>query len=213
MKPILFNTQMVRAILDGKKTATRRLPRSVIVDKWCEYDEYVSAVAPPGSVRLTEQQFYENHMPYKAGDILYVRETWAAWSRADGIAPTLRYKADGECLPGIKWRPSIHMPKEAARLFLKVTAVHVELLQDITNAGAIDEGMLGYEGWQSDEYKQAVAKAAADQSKPPLGMSPRERFAFLWETITKDPAVYGWDANPWVYVIEFERIEKEALDA
>ena len=63
------------------------------------------------------------------------------------------------------------------------------------------------------ETKEALLKAAADQSKPPLGMSPRERFAFLWESITKDPAVYGWDANPWVYVIEFERIEKEALDA
>lgn len=208
MKPILFNTEMVRAILEGQKKVTRR----VMKDVPCFLAQDI------GGKLYVEDDFgneypAEDRCQYKVGDILYVRETWAAWSRADGIAPTLRYKADGESLPGIKWRPSIHMPKEAARLFLKVTAVHVELLQDITNVGAIDEGMLGYEGWQSDEYKQAVAKAAADQSKPPLGMSPRERFAFLWESITKDPAVYGWDANPWVYVIEFERIEKEALDA
>ena len=208
MKPILFNTEMVRAILEGQKKVTRR----VMKDVPCFLSQDI------GGKLYVEDDFgneypAEDRCQYKAGDILYVRETWAAWSRVDGIAPTLRYKADGESLPSVKWRPSIHMPKEAARLFLKVTAVRVELLQDITNAGAIDEGMLGYEGWQSDEYKQAVAKAAADQSKPPLGMSPRERFAFLWESITKDPAVYGWDANPWVYVIEFERIEKEALDA
>lgn len=208
MKPILFNTEMVRAILEGQKKVTRR----VMKDVPCFLSQDI------GGKLYVEDDFgneypAEDRCQYKVGDILYVRETWAAWSRADGIAPTLRYKADGESLPSVKWRPSIHMPKEAARLFLKVKAVRVEMLQDITNAGAIDEGMLGYEGWQSDEYKQAVAKAAAEQSKPPLGMSPRERFAFLWESITKDPAVYGWDANPWVYVIEFERIEKEALDA
>ena len=211
MKPILFNTEMVRAILEGQKKVTRR----VMKDVPCFLSQDI------GGKLYVEDDFgneypAEDRCQYKVGDILYVRETWQYTDQSINVEPGYVYRAtdpDWETMEGWKWRPSIHMPKEAARLFLKVKAVRVEMLQDITNAGAIDEGMLGYEGWQSDEYKQAVAKAAADQSKPPLGMSPRERFAFLWESITKDPAVYGWDANPWVYVIEFERIEKEALDA
>ena len=211
MKPILFNNEMVRAILAGQKKVTRR----VMKDVPCFLAQDI------GGKLYVEDDFgneypAEDRCQYKVGDILYVRETFAKdsgrYMYKANYSDTEKFYMNGREVQ-MKWTPSIHMPKEAARLFLKVTAVHVELLQDITNAGAIDEGMLGYEGWQSDEYKQAVAKAAADQSKPPLGMSPRERFAFLWESITKDPAVYGWDANPWVYVIEFERIEKEALDA
>ena len=211
MKPILFNTEMVRAILAGQKKVTRR----VMKDVPCFLAQDI------GGKLYVEDDFgneypAEDRCQYKAGDILYVRETFAKdvgrYMYKANYSDTEKFYMNGREIK-MKWTPSIHMPKEAARLFLKVTAVRVELLQDITNAGAIDEGMLGYEGWQSDEYKQAVAKAAADRSKPPLGFSPRERFAFLWETITKDPVVYGWDANPWVYVIEFERIEKEALDA
>lgn len=211
MKPILFNTEMVRAILAGQKKVTRR----VMKDVPCFLSQDI------GGKLYVEDDFgneypAEDRCQYKVGDILYVRETFAKdvgrYMYKANYSDTEKFYMNGREVK-MKWTPSIHMPKEAARRFLKVTAVHVELLQDITNTGAIDEGMLGYEGWQSDEYKQAVAKAAADQSKPPLGMSPRERFAFLWESITKDPAVYGWDANPWVYVIEFERIEKEALDA
>lgn len=175
MKPILFNTEMVQAILAGRKKVTRRAMKDV-----------PCFLARDNDGKLYVEDDFGNEYPaedrcqYKAGDILYVRETWAVWSIAYGIAPTLRYKADGENLPGIKWRPSIHMPKEAARLFLKVKAVRVERLQDCGNMEAKDEGC-----------------------------SCCSQFAWIWNETVKDKAAYGWEANPWVYVIEFERISKE----
>ena len=150
LKPILFNTQMVRAILEGRKTVTREVikPR------------------------------------YREGDVLYVRETWAPWSRTEGIMPKIHYKADGENLPGVKWRPSIHMPIEAARIFLRVTDMRVERLQDITIDDALHEGADISQGFKD--------------------------FARIWDlTIPiKDIEEYGWKANPWVVVISFEKIPK-----
>ena len=127
--------------------------------------------------------------PCSVGDVLWVRETF------DDVAlghPWF-YKADGdlrpECWKGENWNPSIHMPKEAARIFLCVNDVRVERLQEIDEEDAIAEGF-------------ADSPAGTE--------SPLERFAVLWDKTVKrdDLRKYGWHANPWVWVIEFERCEK-----
>lgn len=138
-KPILFNTDMVRAILDGRKTVTRRVIPEHIIDKYYDYDEWCNCVMPSDihCVRAYEKQFFIDYTRYQKGDILYVRETWKPAKNG------YFYKADWEkeSIADItKWRPSIHMPKEAARIFLKVTDVRVERLQDITEEQAVKEG-------------------------------------------------------------------------
>ena len=222
MKPILFNTDMVRAILDGRKTVTRRVvkpqPKSHIAyacmgsgcgkwgypgkDAW-EYWDDESFRLPDGISQDELKRIWTP--PCHTGDILYVRETWAPMypDETSKIVCGYMYKADdcglrGEvyqkwydakypngkdwCWPG-KWRPSIHMPKEAARLFLRVTDVWVERLKEINALSAMDEGVTD---WND--------------------------FVKLWNSTIKpaDLPLYGWDANPWVWVIEFERVRKEA---
>ena len=208
--PILFNTDMVRAILDGRKTVTRRLPSKRIENKVDDYCDYVSAVATTGCTSFTEKQFYEQYPPYQPGDILYVRETWCKnyyhdygkyFYRADGeeidmpliTGGTIKYgKADG-----LRWRPSIHMPKEAARIWLKVTDVRVERLQDITDEQAKAEGA-NWKNGKNVGFEEKMRRTAV------------ERFAEIWDSAIKksDLGLYGWDANPWVWVIAFERCEK-----
>ena len=151
IKPILFNTEMVRAILDGRKTCTRRLPRKQIEEKYIEYDEWVQAVAVPGCTYLREKEFYTQYPPYQPGDLLYVRETWHRYTKRVGeggkchLEERYGYKASIKNSEDADepWRPSIHMPKEAARIWLKVTDVRVERLQEITEDGALREGSQG----------------------------------------------------------------------
>ena len=195
IKPILFNTEMVRAILDGRKTCTRRLPRSNIETKYYEYDEWVRAVAPPGSTYLREKEFYEQYPLYQPGDTLYVRETWMDYAgRTMYRADCDKYRLESLKLAEFSWEPSIHMPKEAARIWLKVTDVRVERLQDITIEGIRKEGLEPRFNVK-DKFSDGIA---------------RGRFLELWNSTIKksDLDRYGWDANPWVWVIEFERCEK-----
>ena len=195
VKPILFNTEMVQAILDGRKTCTRRvikLPKNMSgrpVGKRGDIGfMYLGGIKRP---------------PYQQGDILYVLETWGHpislnsdkqyVFRADKIAES-GFKNDSHI-----WHPSIHMPKEAARIWLKVTNVRVERLQDITEDGAEAEGAIDNRGFihsPENEYDRIY--------------TAREHFIGIWDrTIKKsDLDIYGWDANPWVWVIEFERCEK-----
>lgn len=201
--PILFNTEMVRAILDGRKTCTRRLIRKHIENKYLEYDEWVRAVAPPGSTYLREKELYEQYPPYQPGDTLYVRETWcglpvneAGHMRGHTI---YYYKADGELRPkGWRgtWHPSIHMPKEAARIWLRVTNVRVERLQDIT----IEE-----------IRKEGLTSAAVHAGDMEIAL---EEWKILWNSTIKkqDRHINSWDANPFVWVIEFERCEKPEVN-
>ena len=191
IKPILFNTEMVRAILDGRKTCTRRIVKDGITDDamWG-----YTAFTPKGYISCRGiyvdgygEGFYK--LPYQPGDLLYVRETWGYpislnsdkqyVFRADKIAES-GFKNDSHI-----WHPSIHMPKKAARIWLKVTNVRVERLQDITEDGAEAEGCFDY-------------------TSTALG------FTDVWDSTIKksDLDRYGWDANPWVWVIEFERCEK-----
>lgn len=198
IKPILFNTEMVRAILDGRKDATRRIVKGFIPDDavWG-----YTAFTPKGyiSCRGTFADVYGEKffkLPCESGDILYVRETWKKapngyyyyedWQRNDIADVT-------------KWKPSIHMPKEAARIWLKVTNVRIERLQDVTEDGAKAEGAIDNRGFihsPENEYDRIH--------------TAREHFIKIWNSTIKKSNLnrYGWDANPWVWVIEFERCEK-----
>lgn len=194
-KPILFNTKMVRAILDGRKLVTRRIVKYTRHDVYgaaCAKGLWSEAYDPSNHPERLVEWFVREmaRPPYRPGDILYMRETW------NTLIGDFIYKADQK--PGFKntgkWRPSIHMPREAARIFLRVTDVKVERLQEIDGYGilaeAIDNG----------------------SSNPSMGKrwENMQRIAFqdLWDSTVKssvDRALYGWEANPWVWVIGFGR--------
>lgn len=209
IKPILFNTEMVRAILDGRKDATRRIVKGFIPDDavWG-----YTAFTPKGyiSCRGTFADVYGEKffkLPCESGDILYVRETWMDYAGLTMYkADCDIYRLDSLNFAGFVWHPSIHMPKGAARIWLKVTDVRVERLHDITPKGAESEGVgnLFYDdiGYGEKNYGTEV--------DPEYGIA-KEQFAWLWESTIKksDLDRYGWDANPYVWVIEFERCEKQ----
>lgn len=215
-KPILFNTDMVLAILDGRKIVTRRVIKPQPKSKLC----YAFAGSHKKDIRrwvypsktahefwgeefklpddITEEELKKKwNPPYHADDILYVRETWGE-GYEEG---TYIYKADDKLanLPEFKesskliYHPSIHMPKEAARVFLKVTNVRVERLQDITADGIRSEGL------------SSMCVHSGDME------IAQKEFAILWNSTIKksDLDRYGWDANPWVWVIEFEVIQAD----
>lgn len=217
MKPILFNTEMVKAILDGRKTVTRRLVKPLPVKDgrlWrldgAAWTDNLDSVIPVPCHSLY------NKAPFHPGDILYVRETWCKGKVCYGEEP------DGRSVPFISqcvdeddiipkewairhdigiedvvWKPSIHMPKEAARIFLRVTHVRMERLQSISADECPMEGVwplcAGSVAGREAYYKTAFAK--------------------LWDSTIKpaDLPFFGWEANPWVWVIKFERINKEEV--
>lgn len=211
MKPILFNTDMVRAILEGRKTVTRRVVKPHF--RQGEIGWQVITEKHSGKyVRIEYLDEWENETrymidPFRPGDILYVRETWTHPSAAEienGAAPEMYlYKAD-DLQPAAwdKWRPSIHMPKEAARLFLRVKSVRAERLQDITEEQARAEGCDGRCNCPSSGAPGSLSCVERDFSI--------EKFESVWDSTIKpdDLLLYGWDANPWVWVIEFDRCEK-----
>lgn len=199
MKQILFNTEMVRATLDGRKTVTRRVVKpNSIFQGWSILGRDKSMIQTPngfGFLISNGEKSVETlmYMPYRPGDILCVRETFFKYAgeyvyRASAAQP--------ELWEGM-WHPSIHMPKEAARIFLRVTDVRVERLQEITEEQARAEGV---KGWM----------VATDRN---WDKNPNHLIAFrhlLDSTIkSADRALYGWDANPWVWINEFDQISKE----
>lgn len=229
IKPILFNTKMVRAILDGKKSCARRIikpqweecPNCKYVHKEYIYDELEKNVY---CARCGYPLVPERRAPYQPGDTLYVRETWCEYGDLNGSDQIIDgtekyyYRADGENPTPYNyflvhrngydelrdfpaWHPSIHMPKEAARIWLKVTDVRVERLQECGK------------GWCLDIVKEGVVTP----QDPILYINDdafhdalREEFRQLWDSTIKksDLDRCGWDASPWVWVIEFERCEK-----
>lgn len=232
IKPILFNTEMVRAILDGRKSCTRRLvkpqpdekhtyPLGFVTDSTEKkevgcfgfgIDEY------GGSIQYVKP-------PYQPGDILYVRETWErfeCWncegdergncpkepqkSVLDKTCGCYMYRATDEISGDAKWHPSIHMPKEAARIWLRVTDVRIERLQSITVEGAIREGAEG----EKCHHTNAGAFGCTDCMNTGWIEPPQVEFMQIWNSTIKksDLDRYGWDASPWVWVIEFVKIEK-----
>lgn len=189
IKPILFNTKMVRAILDERKSCTRRLVKHGV-------ESILNSPYHKAHPEVEDKQIISKlcQPPYQPGDILYVRETWS-----EGYEErTYIYRADDKLadLPTFKesskliYHPSIHMPKEAARIWLKVTDVRVERLQEITEVQAQAEGC-----------NSGLLTGAC---------TARGQFEDLWNSTVKksDLDRYGWDANPYVWVISFERCEK-----
>lgn len=216
IKPILFNTEMVRAILDGRKTCTRRLVKPQPKSKLCytfagsdsntwgypnrtAHEIWGEEFKLPNDI--TEEELSKRwNPPYHTDDILYVRETWKKapngynyyedWQRNDIADVT-------------KWHPSIRMPKEAARIWLKVTDVRVERLQEITDNECIKEGI--YPSNCRDCNDIFGCDVCPDE-----GYDEVDKFVEVWNSTIKksDLNRYGWDANPWVWVIKFERCEK-----
>lgn len=222
VKPILFNTAMVKAILDGRKTVTRRLG-SWKIESYQEYTGDIEAktVREVKQSRTTShfygcrRDFLEMHSQYQPGDILYVRETWHRYTKRIGkgedchLTEFYGYKASVKNSEdsNTPWKPSIHMPKEAARIWLKVTNVQVERLQDMPHDAAGKEGIHYCEcpdgfTWNPDTDMNCCYT------------TPSGAFRALWDSTVKKEDInrYGWEANPWVFVIEFERCEKPQED-
>ncbi len=210
--PILFNTEMVQAILDGRKKVTRRICKDgndyVVPDMgYYDADKRTYAVHSYCDKRCTyEYQIStsERTCPICPGDILYVRETWSELSYG------YEYKANGEKIDHlgnlIRWKPSIHMPREAARIFLKVKDVRAERLQDITEKQAESEGVKFKAMYcPKDDTFVEIQNPSIDS-----GATYKNGFAKIWNSTIKksDMEKYSWNANPWVWVIEFERCEK-----
>ena len=209
MKPILFNTQMVQAIQEGRKTVTRRVIKPQSVGQ--PYRMGNSSCWPGCFADSESSNVYRP--PYQPGDILYVRETWQFFPCFDCVksmcdTTPLTYEDSDSVTEGcwiykadytesdqkrVCWHPSIHMPKEAARIFLRVKDVRAEQLKNIRYFDCLAEGI---------PYRQMEDDIIRD-------------FAELWASTINpaDRASYGWEANPWVWVIEFEQISrKEAVN-
>lgn len=185
VKPILFSADMVKAILEERKTVTRRLvkpqPLPVVNTLYRKDDTNIWRTCGA-------DWWYEFRAPCVPGDILWVREAWGMASDLLGGVPGPAYRTDytDNELRALRekhyhWYPSIHMPKEAARIFLQVKEVRAGRLQDCGNAQAKDEGC-----------------------------TCCSQFVRVWNSAIKpaDRAIYGWEANPWVWIIQFERCEK-----
>lgn len=267
--PILFSAPMVRAILEGRKTMTRRvvkLPAESSLGLWeptviggaSTKDRHGNPMPEMTGIWHTRSGRCVA-APWQPGDRLWVRETWQAFrpgsnepltgpmkehpggivctgfeateaQRCRDFAKAVRYNG--------RWRPSIHMPRWASRITLEVTGLRVERLQDISQADAISEGICSLgQDWVDRNFAEyaAARDATAPGAKPPLGPTPVERFKALWDSInglrepkhirrrrakgkpvdrlSPAPGPYSWDANPWVWVVEFRRIEQQRIAA
>lgn len=267
IKPILFNTEMVRAILDGRKNCTRRIVKPQPTNEI----QCPLGICTDGDKSEIGKFAFGSHEgggkmifckpPYQPGDILYVRETWrvGAWDilnqmiafdYKDGTCGELTYIHDRELFERLvnqsrndarqakceyngvdfvwekgkspcRWHPSIRMPKEATRIWLKVTDARVERLQEITESGAKAEGIRGYtkdgnlykyavtDDWWIDYHNKhkEIVTGTWWQDMP---RTAKDAFSYLWNSTIKksDLDLYGWNANPWVWTIEYERCEK-----
>lgn len=189
-KPILFSGPMVCAILDGRKTMTRRVIKSQPATRlyqmgegsswWAECDPW-DRNEPINIIRC----------PYRVGDLLWVRETWAT---VQATGETV-YRADGVFSDGAPWRPSIFMPRWASRITLEVTAVRAERLQDITEQDAMAEGIA-----QKGHYYGLPGDKESDYS------TARAAFYYLWDLLTPKHG-YSCEKNPAVWVYAFGRVE------
>lgn len=187
-RPILFNGAMVRAILDGRKTVTRRAVKDL--EPGCRYQ----GLEPDGRHLFTKGPAYGKvSCPYgEPGDRLWVRETFAVYG--DEKFAAIHYRADRPhhvAQKGMGYKPSIHMPRWACRILLEVTDVRVERLQAITYEQAAAEGV----------HRDQRMWFATDEGGPAFKY-PEQAFAQLWRQTGGD-----WDANPWVWVVEFKRVE------
>lgn len=193
---------MVRAILEGRKTQTRRIVK--LADGGHAQNEDIPAhgecdgivIPPPDYVMDFSKHFPQwkrMECPYgQPGDRLWVREThYVESAPGNWYTGFILYKANDEHAPVSKWRPSIHMPRWASRITLEVVSVRVERLHDISEEDAKAEGV----------HSDAVVTADGSDYR---GLFAYDRFAELWQSIN---GTGSWDANPWVWVVEFKRIK------
>ncbi|MFW1970442.1 hypothetical protein [Acinetobacter bereziniae] len=215
-RPILFNTPMVQAILEGRKTQTRRLVKNRLT---IEQAEFENGNRP--NVTLSEpslQHYIDNDCPYgQVGDLLWVRETFMDLSgtgveHRDSEGKLQRYAYATDCLSGsysdelrkdfgLKWTPSIHMPRSASRILLEITEVRIERLNDISRADSVREGIKTF---MVDCSRDGLKTAFKDYSSVNNAISrnnPVDSFRTLWESIN---GADSWAVNPWVWVVEFK---------
>ncbi|MBN4061637.1 hypothetical protein JYU20_00385 [Bacteroidales bacterium AH-315-I05] len=179
-RPILFSTEMVKAILEGRKIQTRRIVKNQSINDKDGFDVLLSNKCPYG----------------QPGDILWVRETFSK----NQTGKHFMYKADIPLLAnGIKWRPSIFMPKTAARLWLRITNIRVERLQDISQIDAYTEGVY--------YAKSSIGNCYRDYRTGGCNImtTAKDSFRTLWYKIHDEE---NWKSNPWVWAIGFEQCEK-----
>ena len=224
-RPILFNEEMVRAILDGRKTQTRRVMK---VQPAIENPKLSKVISTTGDKKELDKLHWVNltdcgygvkdsderyfTCPYgQVGDRLWVRETFGFISFDNGTDTV--YKADEDFEPvdldGSKWHPSIHMPRDESRITLEIANVRVERLQDISEADAIAEGIQPQNGgWKSYE----VYHTGKHNGQPtPASMISNKFATFSYEELWE--SIYGgnsWAQNPFVWVIEFKRLDDES---
>jgi hypothetical protein len=196
-RPILFSAPMVRAILDGRKTQTRRVVKpQPYANGWWHHKDIAAPIDNPDFLSLSPYGFI--------GDRLWVRETWCHFpaDAPDGMGENTYYRADPAnsvgCEPilarnGVKWRPSIFMPRWASRLLLEVTAIRVERLQELDDADAQAEGCPGHYSKDEEGIKDEL-------------MSPVEEYAELWDSLNSKRPGCSWADNPWVWVLTFKRV-------
>lgn len=280
-KPILFNTDMVQAILENRKKSTRRIVKPQ--PKIAKDDFDIESGDVGFRISIGDEKHYFGRTlvryygtdsagllkyrpidaKYKSGDILYVRETWKEYQKLIGKGDTchfesrIRYRADTNAdepceFYDEKWRPSIHMPKTAARIFLRVLSVRIERLQDITEDDAMKEGAAAifkpsdrHKDWNNKWIKgfcsdckyfdmhtglvKGPCSGYYKERKPAFRTSSgcimgfelrsddeyepaRFRFSYLWDSTLQEDVryKYGWDANPFVWVFDFERVIPDA---
>jgi hypothetical protein len=198
-RPLIFSDPMIRALLDGRKTQTRRIIRGVGNDN-CMTLRKATTKRTGLRTHVIDAGNY-GLLPYTVGDRLWVRETWQPHSLYADRAPRnippsiVFYKADGGHSPSLPWKPGIHMPRWASRLTLVVTDVRVQRLQGISEADAIAEGLVRGAGaagwvWSAEGMPGDLWRAC-----------PRQTFSGLWNRIN---GLGAWDANPWVTAISFD---------
>lgn len=207
MKPILFNTEMVKAILDGRKTQTRR----IIPNEWIHSDKAPIPTHGEDGCVWHFWNFGEKQSKYKTDDVLYVRETFQLGDNIRNIQnvplnediEVLYYEHEinnhnsnhRDFAKIIKWTSSIHMPKKYARIFLKVINVRVDRLQDIEFCDVFKEGI------------ELIQTDGSDKACGDRNLKAFNNFVNIWNSTAKDG--YKWEDNPYVFVYEFERVTKE----
>jgi hypothetical protein len=237
-KPILFSTDMTRAILDGRKTQTRRVIRprysntvlKMFTNKYGTRLVEIEKETPPthnpdGTTTRKIRAARDMLSKYAVGDTLWVREAWCeapyecrhvSIHGGHMTLPVFAYRADSEVdYTGI-WRPSIHMPRAAARLFLRVTDVRAERLRDISNADCMREGLDADLLAQNCEYileaDLCMLTSLSDPTRTEdcgnCANTKRNQFKRLWDSLNAKRG-FGWDTNPWVWVVGFEVMKDE----
>lgn len=184
-RPILFSGPMVRALLDGSKTQTRRVFKAKNGGVWPNKNDL------PGMRQILR------NCPYgQPGDQLWVRETWARTVVGTGTAMVVYREGDNRTDYGGPWKPGIHMFQRDSRITLEITGVRVERLLAISKADAMAEGLVEID-------RNGVLGFGLHESDPLAWHCPVGRYQMLWESIN---GLGSWDLNPWVWVIEFKRV-------